>query len=61
MVGDIAGVPVTEGDLRVQSWSPEDFDITEWSCRPHAWDYWLEGSRSRTGVRDQRYREDYEK
>jgi len=47
MVGDIAGVPVTEGDrLRVQSWSPEDFDITEWSCRPHAWDYPLEGPRS---------------
>jgi hypothetical protein len=47
MVGDIAGVPVTEGDrLRVQSWSPEDFDITEWSCRPHAWDYSLEGPRS---------------
>src|SRR5579863_1621573 len=47
MVGDIAGVPVTEGDrLRVQSWSPEDFDITEWSCRPHAWDYSLEGQRS---------------
>lgn len=47
MPGDIAGVPVTEGDrLRVQSWSPEDFDITEWSCRPHAWDYSLEGPRS---------------
>jgi len=47
MVGDIAGVPVTEGNrLRVQSWSPEDFDITEWSCRPHAWDYSLEGPRS---------------
>jgi hypothetical protein len=47
LVGDIAGVPVTEGDrLRVQSWSPEDFDITEWSCRPHAWDYSLEGPRS---------------
>jgi hypothetical protein len=47
MVGDIAGVPVTEGNrLRVQSWSPEDFDITEWSCRPHAWDYSLEGQRS---------------
>jgi len=47
MVGDIAGIPVTEGDrLRVQSWSPEDFDITEWSCRTHAWDYSLEGPRS---------------
>ena len=47
MVSDIAGVPVTDGDrLRVQTWSPEDFDITEWSCRPHAWDYSLEGERS---------------
>ena len=47
MIGDIAGVPVTDGDrLRVQSWSPEDFDITEWSCRPHPWDYSLESERS---------------
>ena len=47
MVSDIAGVPVDDGDrLRVQTWSPEDFDITEWSCRPHPWDYSLEGERS---------------
>jgi len=47
MVGDIAGVPVTDADrLRVQSWSPEDFDVTEWACRPHAWDYSLEGPLS---------------
>jgi hypothetical protein len=47
MVGDIAGVPVTDADRwRVQSWSPEDFDVTEWACRPHAWDYSLEGPLS---------------
>jgi len=47
MVGDIAGIPVTDGDrARVASWSPEDFDTTEFSCRPHAWDYSLEGPRS---------------
>ena len=47
MVGDIAGVPVTDADRWcVQSWSPEDFDVTEWACRPHAWDYSLEGPLS---------------
>ncbi len=47
MVGDIAGVPVTDAARwRVQSWSPEDFDVTEWACRPHAWDYSLEGPLS---------------
>jgi len=47
MTGDIAGVPVTDAARwRVQSWSPEDFDVTEWACRPHAWDYSLEGPLS---------------
>ena len=47
MVGDIAGVPVTDyARWRVQSWSPDDFDVTEWACRPHAWDYSLEGPLS---------------
>ncbi len=47
MVGDIAGIPVTDGDrLRVESWSPENFDVTEWACRPHSWDYSLEGPLS---------------
>lgn len=47
MTGDIAGVPVTDvARWRVQSWSPEDFDVTEWACRPHAWDYSLEGPLS---------------
>jgi len=47
MTGDVAGVPVSEAARwRVQSWSPEDFDVTEWACRPHAWDYSLEGPLS---------------
>ena len=47
MTGDVAGVPVTDAARwRVQSWSPEDFDVTEWACRPHAWDYSLEGPLS---------------
>jgi hypothetical protein len=34
MTGDIAGVPVSDAARwRVQSWSPEDFDVTEWACR----------------------------
>src|SRR5206468_4014195 len=27
---------------RADSWSPEDFDVTEWACRPHAFHYSLE-------------------
>ncbi len=47
MTGDSAGVPVSpEGQGRAQSWSPEDFDIAEWVCRPHAFDYSLEGPLS---------------
>ena len=47
MTGDAAGVPLTrEGQWRAQSWSPEDFDVAEWVCRPHAFDYSLEGPRS---------------
>jgi hypothetical protein len=43
MVGDTAGIPLSDGSRgRVQSWSPEDFDIAEFVCRPHAWDYSLE-------------------
>ena len=44
MVGDAAGVPVSQdGRFRAQSWSPEEYDVAEWVCRPHAWDYSLEG------------------
>jgi hypothetical protein len=47
MTGDTAGVPVSaEGRWRADSWSPEDFDVAEWVCRPHAWDYSLEGPLS---------------
>ncbi len=47
MIGDSAGVPVSpEGQWRAQSWSPEDFDVAEWVCRPHAFDYSLEGPLS---------------
>jgi hypothetical protein len=47
MTGDAAGVPLTDGgQWRAQSWSPEDFDVAEWVCRPHAFDYSLEGPRS---------------
>jgi hypothetical protein len=43
MIGDTAGIPLSDGARgRVQSWSPEDFDVAEWVCRPHAWDYSLE-------------------
>ena len=47
MTGDAAGVPISDGGRsRVQSWSPEDFDVAEWVCRPHAFDYSLEGPLS---------------
>ena len=38
--GTLAGVPFrrrTGGGS--ESWWPEDLDIAEWACRPHAWDY----------------------
>jgi hypothetical protein len=47
MIGDIAGVPVSEaGRARAESWSPDEFDMAEWICRPHAFDYSLEGPLS---------------
>jgi len=51
MTGDAAGVPLSaEGQWRGQSWSPEDFDVAEWVCRPHSFDYGLEGGLSRMRV-----------
>jgi hypothetical protein len=48
MTGDTAGVPVSEnGRWRGDSWSPEDFDVAEWVCRPHSFHYGLEGGLSR--------------
>jgi cyclase len=47
MIGDLAGMPVSAaGRWRAESWSPDDFDTAEWACRPHAWDYSLEGPLS---------------
>ena len=47
MTGDSAGLPLSsEGQSRSQSWSPEDFDVAEWVCRPHSFDYSLEGPLS---------------
>ena len=51
LTGDAAGVPVSpEGRWRADSWSPEDFDVAEWVCRPHTFDYGLEGGLSRMRV-----------
>jgi hypothetical protein len=51
MTGDAAGVPVSpEGRWRGDSWSPEDFDVAEWVCRPHSFHYGLEGGLSRMRV-----------
>jgi hypothetical protein len=51
MTGDAAGLPLSaEGQWRAQSWSPEDFDVAEWVCRPHSFDYGLEGGLSRMRV-----------
>ena len=48
LTGDSAGVPLSpNGQWRAQSWSPEDFDVAEWVCRPHNFDYSLEGPLSR--------------
>jgi hypothetical protein len=47
MTGDSAGLPLSPaGQWRAQSWSPDDFDTAEWVCRPHSFDYSLEGPLS---------------
>jgi hypothetical protein len=47
MIGDAAGLPISDAARwRGESWSPEDFDVAEWVCRPHAFDYSLEGPLS---------------
>ena len=44
MTGDAAGLPLSqEGRWRGDSWSPGEFDVAEWVCRPHPWDFSLEG------------------
>ena len=48
MDGDYAGLPLNAaGRWRAQSWSPENFDVAEWVCRPHAWDFSVEADASR--------------
>ena len=44
MTGDAAGLPLSpEGRWRADAWSPDEFDVAEWVCRPHPWDFSLEG------------------
>lgn len=41
--GDYAGLPLSAaGRVRAQSWAPENFDVPEWVCRPHVWDFSVE-------------------
>lgn len=43
MDGDYAGLPLNAaGRLRAQSWVPENFEVPEWVCRPHAFDFSVE-------------------
>jgi hypothetical protein len=47
MDGDYAGLPLNAaGRWRAQSWSPENFEVPEWVCRPHAWDFSVEATAS---------------
>ena len=51
MIGDYAGVPLSNaGRWRAETWSPDDYDLAEYACRPHAWDYSLEGPLSQMRV-----------
>jgi hypothetical protein len=51
MTGDSAGVPLSDAaKARAQAWSAEDFDVAEWVCRPHVFDYSLEGPLSQMHV-----------
>src|SRR5688572_17493215 len=46
--GDYAGLPLNaEGRWRAQSWVPENFEVPELVCRPHAWDFSLEAGAAR--------------
>jgi hypothetical protein len=48
MEGDYAGLPLNPaGRLRAQSWVAENFEVPEFVCRPHAWDFSLEAGASR--------------
>ena len=48
MDGDYAGLPLNAaGRWRAQSWVPENFEVPELVCRPHAWDFSIEAGASR--------------
>lgn len=48
LAGDYAGLPLNAaGRWRAQSWAPENFEVPEWVCRPHAWDFSLEAGAAR--------------
>jgi len=48
MDGDYAGLPLNAaGRWRAQSWVPENFEVPELVCRPHAWDFSLEAGAAR--------------
>ena len=48
MDGDYAGLPLSaEGRWRAQSWVPENFEVPELVCRPHAWDFSVEAGAAR--------------
>lgn len=51
MDGDYAGLPISAaGRMRAQSWAPENFDVPEWVCRPHAWDFSVEAPAAQMRV-----------
>ena len=46
--GDYAGLPLSDaGRWRAQSWVPENFEVAELVCRPHAFDFSLEAGAAR--------------
>jgi len=46
--GDYAGLPLNDtGPWRAQSWVPENFEVPELVCRPHVFDFSLEGGAAR--------------
>ena len=48
MDGDYGGLPLNAaGRWRAQSWVPENFEVPELVCRPHAWDFSIEAPAAR--------------
>ena len=51
MDGDYTGLPLNAaGRARAQAWAPENFEVPEWVCRPHAWDFSLEAGASQLRI-----------